>query len=385
MQKLTRTQKEIEQLAKRLHQPGDSFRKWDMRLRAKQGFKDSDEVYESFCSVSGRYAIERIFQVGKDYCDEVAQTWLDTENGRVFHRERHSQIIYGGNYGYRFQGYDPKTPFRFKRKSGIEDNYGYRFLRPYQRGEERITENLKRKGATQDDVHQFGIMDLTKALADTRMETILKHSVRDFYWFMKHAKPTDAVWSAYKITIRRHHRIRNMQMWYDMINEMQFLGMDVRNPKFVCTKAYKQLHDEVVAKSDHKRAVEEKKRREENERKQMELNKRLVEERIRKYADLVIENDNLHAVVLITYNDYQEEGKTMHHCVGGYFNREYSLVLSMRDKNGKRVETVEVILTTFEIVQSQGVCNRPTSHHNEIIDLVNANMWQIKQRYAMAS
>ena len=56
------------------------------------------------------------------------------------------------------------------------------------------------------------------------------------------------------------------------------------------------------------------------------------------------------------------------------------LILSFRDSEGERVETVEIDLKTFSIIQSRGVCNKSTKHHNEIIDLVNANMGQIRKR-----
>ena len=386
MKKLTKVQKEIESLAGKLHKPTDAFRQFDVRLRAKKDFTDNCEVYESFYSTSGKYSVERTFQVGKDYCNEVAQWWIDTETGTTYYREKKSSLIYGGNYGYRFQGYDATTPFAFKPKSGMEDKYGYRFVNPFQKGKELITDVLVKKGATQDDVDEFGVKELSKTLSDARMETILKHSIKDFYWLLKNRRElTDAVWTAYKITIRHHHKIRNMQTWYDMVKEMAYIGMDVHNPKFVCTKAYKKLHDEVVAKANRKRDRERQLATRERGRKLMEKNKDLVEQRIKMFSDLTISNETLHSVVLITYNDYIEEGDKMHHCVGGYFDRKDSLILSFRDNEGKRVETVEVSLFSFDIVQSRGLQNKSTSHHNEIIDLVKSNMWQIKDRYRMAS
>ena len=379
MKKLTKIQKEIEALAKKLSKPCDSFRKWDLRLRAEKEWEDSVMVYESFFSTSGRFAIERTFEVGKDYCNEVAQWWTDTSNGKTYYRERKSTLIYGGNYGYRFQGYDFSTPFHFKPKSGMVDQYGYRFVNPYQRGEARITKELERKGATEDDVKKFGIKKLSEALADARMETILKHSRKDFAWFMTNHL-TDSLWSAYKIAIRHHYRIRSMQMWEDTIFQMEYLGMDIHNPKYICSKAYKQLHDELTERANRRRERERRIREQEVARRQMETHKELVEERIRKFGDLVISNGSLHSVVMVTYDDYNEEGTMMHHCVGGYFNKPCSLILSMRDNDGKRVETVEVNLNTFHIVQSRGLCNKSTSHHKEIVDLVNENMWQIRER-----
>lgn len=380
MQRLTKTQREIETLAERLPKPTEAFRKWDIRLRAKEKFTDTSMVYESFYSVSGKYAIRRIFQVGKDYCDEVAQWWTDTDTGKTFYRERKSSLIYGGNYGYRFHGYDAETPFTYKRKSGIQDQYGYTFCTPYQRGRVHLTEVLERKGATTDDLEEFGLIELSKALADPRMETILKHSYRNFHFLMKSRTLTDAIWSAYKITIRRKFNIRNFEMWYDLVKEMEFIGMDYRNPKYVCTRAYRKLHDEVVEKANRKREKEKQIADEKRRKEAMEKNKAIVDERISRYGDLSISNGNLHSVVMITYDDYQAEGTAMHHCVGGYFTYSNSLILSIRDNEGNRIETVEINLNTFNIVQSRGVCNKATSHHQEIIDLVKENMWQIRER-----
>ena len=47
--------------------------------------------------------------------------------------------------------------------------------------------------------------------------------------------------------------------------------------------------------------------------------------------------------------------------------------------NGKRVETIEVDLKRYELVQSRGVCNQNSKHHDEIVNLVNKNMNVIRK------
>lgn len=77
-----------------------------------------------------------------------------------------------------------------------------------------------------------------------------------------------------------------------------------------------------------------------------------------------------------------EEGKKMHHCVFamGYYKRKDSLILTARSAaDGKRIETIEVNLKTFKVVQSRGACNTNTPYHEEIINLVNKNINLIKQ------
>jgi hypothetical protein len=75
-----------------------------------------------------------------------------------------------------------------------------------------------------------------------------------------------------------------------------------------------------------------------------------------------------------------EEGQAMHHCVygNGYYKRDDSLILSAKDNDGKRLETIEVSLKTFKVVQSRGVCNSNTDKHDEIVRLVNDNINLIK-------
>ena len=70
----------------------------------------------------------------------------------------------------------------------------------------------------------------------------------------------------------------------------------------------------------------------------------------------------------------------MHHCVftNNYYARPESLILTAQIGE-QHIETIEVSLETFQIVQSRGVCNRPTAYHDRIISLVEQNMEQIRR------
>ena len=73
----------------------------------------------------------------------------------------------------------------------------------------------------------------------------------------------------------------------------------------------------------------------------------------------------------------------MHHCVytNEYYKLSDSLILSARIGE-KRIETIEVSLKTFEIVQSRGVCNKNTEYHNSTIGLVKQNIGLIRKKVA---
>lgn len=105
---------------------------------------------------------------------------------------------------------------------------------------------------------------------------------------------------------------------------------------------------------------------------------------MRKFFDLLIENEHLNIGVIKSVQEMQEEGTAMHHCVFemGYYKRDNTLILSARDKAGNRIETIEINLETYKIVQSRGVCNSNTAYHEEIIELINNNMNKIIKKAA---
>lgn len=92
-------------------------------------------------------------------------------------------------------------------------------------------------------------------------------------------------------------------------------------------------------------------------------------------------NEHIVITVVQSVAEMAEEGKAMHHCVYdmGYYKKKESLILSAKAMNGKRIETIELNLKTFKVVQSRGVCNSNTPMHDEIISLINNNINLIKQ------
>ena len=89
------------------------------------------------------------------------------------------------------------------------------------------------------------------------------------------------------------------------------------------------------------------------------------------------------AYVLRDVRDFFDEGSYMQHCVfaNKYYLKKSSLILSVRDINGKRVETVEVDLDSCKILQSYGKHDHFTKHHDEILKLIRSNMNKIKMCY----
>jgi len=100
-----------------------------------------------------------------------------------------------------------------------------------------------------------------------------------------------------------------------------------------------------------------------------------------KYFPIVFDNGKIFCHVMKSVAEICEEGTRMHHCVFrmGYYKKRESLILSARDRQGNRLETVEVNLDSYKVVQSRGLQNSYTSAHDEIISLVNKNMNLIRR------
>lgn len=99
------------------------------------------------------------------------------------------------------------------------------------------------------------------------------------------------------------------------------------------------------------------------------------------FFGIVFGDDKIVISVVQSVEEMAIEGEEMHHCVFAckYFSKAKSLILSAKDKDGNRVETIEVNLDTFQVVQSRGVCNKNSAYHDRILKLMEDNMHLIRK------
>jgi hypothetical protein len=192
-------------------------------------------------------------------------------------------------------------------------------------------------------------------------------------------------WDSLKIVMRHNYKINDWTMWRDTIDLLSYFHMDKRNPQYVCAEDLKGLHDRLVERERIQRQrAEERQRRIEQER-NIERARRNVQAKENyttdkgMYFGICIVDKDMTIEVLKSVEEFAQEGNTMHHCVytNAYYAMKDSLILSARI-NGESIETIEVDLNKFTIVQSRGKHNENTEHHQRIIDLVNGNMNRIK-------
>lgn len=181
---------------------------------------------------------------------------------------------------------------------------------------------------------------------------------------------------AIRIASRNRYIVNDAAMWIDYLRLLEYFHLDTHNAHYVCPKDLKAEHDKLMVKKQkaENRIAYEKKIA---EAKKWEAK---YQESKGKFFGICFGNENIMITVIQSVAEMVEEGKAMHHCVYtmGYYKKDDSLILSAKDKAGNRIETIELSLKTFKVLQSRGRCNHNTESHSEILELVKKNIHLIK-------
>jgi hypothetical protein len=171
-------------------------------------------------------------------------------------------------------------------------------------------------------------------------------------------------------------------MWFDYLDLLNYLHLDTHNPRYVCPVDLHAEHDRLL---ERKRIAEQKKREEEKRKEALKWETTYREDK-QAYFGICFGNEHLTITVIQSVSDMMEEGKAMHHCVFDmeYYKRKDSLILTARGLDGERIETIELNLKTFEVVQSRGIQNKSTRYHKEILQLMRSNVDKFKAAKAIA-
>lgn len=172
-------------------------------------------------------------------------------------------------------------------------------------------------------------------------------------------------------------------LYFDMLQNMKYIGCDLSNPHFVCPENLLHTHDWAMQAATALRAKNEAAADRDAELKRIKQEIACDEEYVKahsRFFDMIISDDLISCHVLQSVQEFYEEGTAMHHCVyaNKYYEKQNSLILSARIDN-KRIETVEVDLQQMKVVQCYGACDKYTLYHDRIVNLVNGSMNTIKQ------
>lgn len=185
----------------------------------------------------------------------------------------------------------------------------------------------------------------------------------------------DKRWSSIKIANRHHYQIQDADLWIDYWNLLNRFGYDTNNPYYICPKDLKEAHDAMVKKKEKQDKIERMKQA-------LKDNEQYIEHKGKYFGLCFISAEkDIEIKVITSLNEMYDEGKEMHHCVfaNEYYKKDDSLILTAKDNHGIRLETIEVDLKNFNVVQSRSKFNGVSPQHDRIVSLVKKNMRKIKK------
>ena len=249
---------------------------------------------------------------------------------------------------------------------------------------------LSKRGISTSQLHGLKLTQILSYMEeDAHFETLWKQGDWEIAKFFR--KDLGRFWSEIRIARKNGYKIDNLSEWRDMIYMLRYLGKDTHNPKYICPTNLHDAHQAVLAEQNRRIEIENERRR----REQDEINRRRAEElmkkaketeeefikRREKYFDLTINGVGFTIVCLKSIDEFKNEGDTLNHCVFrcGYYNKANSLILSARDADNNPIETIEIDLQSFRILQCYGNHDSHTALHNEIVKTMNENMGAVKE------
>lgn len=253
----------------------------------------------------------------------------------------------------------------------------------------KILKELKRNGYIADFYDYPPSLFSYHILKYPIFETLIKtgnHNLAKL--FINHKGVITKYWNQIKYILRKDPFFFVDTAFYDWKDHMELLEYfkkDVRNPVFFYPKDLKAMHNR-LSKKKHKILAKE---REEAIRKAEAetIVKRKTDEwkyKVKKgiYFDIKIQGPGFYIEPLKSLDEFFEEGEYMHHCIfsNTYYNREKSLILSAKNDNGERLETIEFSLQDYTVIQSRGRFNEDSPLHDWIIESLNRNADIIKNK-----
>ena len=309
--------------------------------------------------------VAKVGQLPQYTHSEVMQRWIAPDGKHcTFARLRQTM---GTMY---YDSWIFHTPLELRQENDVYSriNIGVIYSR------QTLIPELKRTGIKRDFLGQKPLQLFKTLLTDSRAETLLKAKQTDLLkrlMDMAWERSIDNYWASIRISLRNNYKIDDAIMWCDYIDNLRFVGKDLYNAKYVCpTDLYKE-HDRYMNKQAKIEAVQEIQKHLDKEDAFREMKS--------KFFGLAFSDGNIQIRVLESVAEIITEGKIMHHCVGSYFSKDDSLILSACI-DGKKMETIEVSLSQLKVIQSRGICNKQTEYHDRIINLVNENILQIENR-----
>lgn len=335
-------------------------------------------TFESYrYNTKGKETIYTIFEVYQNWLDDkVNETIVSkTYNRSPFHFHWH----YHSKWGIQKHNYHATGSYAMDDVFDVTDNYFYPRI--------SVLPIIKRNGWQNGlaKLRGINVVELMRQLlTNSDIEMLAKTGQHDIlrYWMrngnhMSRDRQFDFFHSI-KIANRNHYIVKDASMWYDLLSALRFLNLDTHNAHYVCPADLKAAHDLYAGRVARIKAEQEKKRKE----REALFNEDTYKQEKGKFFGICFGNDDIVITVIQSIAEMAEEGQHMHHCVFsmGYHKKKYSLILSAKSRQTReRIETIELNLKTFAVVQSRGLQNSQTKFHDQIVKLVEQNIGLFKK------
>lgn len=362
-----------------------------LKLEYYRGKQTNVSRYFTLFQVYKEYQVIRTFEVSRrnggnkhtDYgCVELWQNWIgkkgkETVIGLDYKRSMyHFSWVYNGEMNVKMHNGGASGYISYE---DVFDITGNMF---YSRG--GVTKLLKRNGWSMDILKEkeIEVIPLMKSLIkmdDAFVEELVKHKQYGILSFCQHAgghwKDRTQWQHAIRICERNKYIVDDGSLYMDYLELLRYFLLDTHNAKYVCPGNLREEHDRLL---NRKNKVEAKKKLEE-EMKQARMFEEQYRERMKAFFGLSFGSEDIRISPLKSVEEFAEEGRAMHHCVyamGYYDGKRHpdSLIMSAKDKEGNRLETIEVDTKLWKIIQSRGVCNQNSPRHEDIVRLVTNYM-----------
>ena len=350
---------------------GRNLKLWSGGHRKRTIFEEAHirmiTTYKNY-QVFRYWYVQRRCKVGQNAhhrIEEVQQEWIRDDGKWV------DVSILVNSFGY-YQNWRLDSSVLEIRQRGYQIDCKKTFPKP------KILKIIRRNGYSRTFHNLNPAYFCHMILTNPKAETLLKaKQIAMFNKIGYNLSKIEYYWPSIKIAIRHHYTIQNASDWIDHLDIMEQFDMDILNPKLICLDDFTTAHQRLVDKRNRAEA----KRRYEEEKKQIAAAEKGYKKAKERYFKLKFEQGNIVVAPLTSVQEFYDEAEAMHHCVSGYHKRDDSLILSAKDKEGKRLETIEVSLRDFSVLQCRGLKNEDTKHHDKIVELVEANMKKIKKAH----
>lgn len=357
-------------------------------LKVVTSNKRTDKEEQYFCKVDKRkdFLIYRYIYIRRinthkkpaDYfIDEVMQKWVGTDETTTIVAK--SRFIFST---YKFDGWSHLSEMAIRQRGKFYYSFDYNVFVHKSYPTQKLMKRYKKYGITKQLPNVDPYYYVRTIINEPKAETLLKSKQYGLLNYMVNggAPFINRNWATIKICIRNKYIVKDANLFEDYLQLLERYKKDLHNACYVCPENLKKSHDIYTAKREKERLEQEKQQQLEMLLEQKEYEPKFLESKS-KFFDFSISDNEIKIIVLKSLEEYKEEGNSMHHCIfsNEYFKKENSLILSARI-GAKPIETVEVSLVTFDVMQSRGACNENTKYHNRIINMVRKNMGLIRKK-----